>query len=98
LQAYPDVAAQGVNFTIVFQGNVALIDGTSAASPTFAGIISLLNDARLSRGMSPLGFLNPRLYTVGIGGLNDITAGNNPGCGTPGFNVGALNGYLGRVS
>ena len=50
-------------------------------------IPNLLNDARLSKGLPSLGFLNPLLYSVGVSGFNDITVGNNPGCGTPGFNV-----------
>jgi len=54
---------------------------------TVAGIISLLNDYRLSRGRDPLGFLNPWLYTQGLAGLNDITSGSNPGCGTEGFSA-----------
>ena len=36
--------------------------GTSASTPTLAGIISLLNDARLQNNKSTLGFLNPFLY------------------------------------
>ncbi|KAF8257385.1 peptidase S8/S53 domain-containing protein [Lactarius quietus] len=35
----------------------------------------------------PLGFLNPWLYGGGLAGLNDITRGSNPGCGTPGFSA-----------
>ena len=58
--------------------------------PTVAGIVSLLNDALLGNGKQPLGFLNPLLYKTAVekaGALNDITSGNNPGCGTEGFNV-----------
>ncbi|KAG8766361.1 hypothetical protein FRC12_006930 [Ceratobasidium sp. 428] len=62
------------------------VSGTSASCPTFAGVISLLNDYRLSQGKPPLGFLNPWLY-ANAGTLNDITQGNNPGCGTSGFNA-----------
>lgn len=47
----------------------------------------MLNDARISAGKPPLGFLNPWLYGKGYAGLNDITSGNNPGCGTEGFNA-----------
>jgi hypothetical protein len=47
----------------------------------------MLNDARISAGKTPLGFLNPFLYSAGYTALNDITVGNNPGCGTEGFNV-----------
>ena len=52
---------------------------------TVAGIISLLNDYRLSQGKPPLGFLNLWLYGRGSEGLNDITSGSNPGCNTEGF-------------
>jgi tripeptidyl-peptidase-1 len=68
-------------------GKPMLIGGTSASAPTFAGIVALLNDVRLSNNLSSLGFLNPLLYSKGIGGLNDITVGHNSGCGTTGFNV-----------
>lgn len=47
----------------------------------------MLNDARLTAFKSPLGFLNPFLYSAGYSALNDITMGHNPGCGTEGFNV-----------
>ena len=89
-QAIPDVAAQADLFKIFLSGEAILIGGTSAAAPTFAGFESLLNDARLRKGLPSLGFLNPLLYTIGEffpDGFNDITVGNNPGCGTEGFNV-----------
>ena len=54
-------------------------------------MISLLNDVRLVSGKTPLGFLNPLLYSVGSSSLNDITIGSNPGCGTSGFK--ALKGW-----
>jgi len=50
-----------------------------------AGIVSLLNDYRISTGRRPLGFLNYWLYGHGLPGLNDITDGTNPGCNTDGF-------------
>ena len=52
---------------------------------TVAGIVSLLNDFRVSQHYPPLGFLNYLLYGEGSEGLNDITEGSNPGCGTDGF-------------
>ena len=52
----------------------------SAASPTFAAIVSLLNSARLSAGQRPLGFLNPFIYGGGYKALNDITTGGSKGC------------------
>ncbi|KAF9464795.1 tripeptidyl peptidase A [Collybia nuda] len=87
-RAIPDVAAQGRRFRVFWKGNIISIGGTSASAPTFAGIVALLNDARLAKHLPPLGFLNPLLYTKGLeGAFNDITEGNNPGCGTPGFNA-----------
>ena len=38
------------------------VAGTSAATPTVAGMIALANDARLNAGKSVLGFLNPFIY------------------------------------
>ena len=52
---------------------------------TVAGIISLLNDYRISKGDPPLGFLNTWLYGRGRDGLQDIKDGSNPGCDTLGF-------------
>jgi len=89
-RAYPDVSAESNFFEIFWDGEVYLIGGTSASSPTFTGIVSLLNDARLASGLAPLGFLNPLIYAIGANapsGFNDITVGNNPGCGTEGFNA-----------
>ncbi|KAI0737696.1 tripeptidyl peptidase A [Daedaleopsis nitida] len=89
-RAIPDVAAQGDFFRIFYRGRAVSIGGTSAAAPTFAGIVSLLNAARLEQGLPPLGFLNPLVYAieaVAPQAFNDITTGNNPGCGTPGFNA-----------
>ncbi|KAF8914260.1 subtilisin-like protein [Gymnopilus junonius] len=86
-RAYPDVAAQADRFRIFLKGRPVSIGGTSAAAPTFAGIVALLNDARFKAGHKSLGFLNPMLYSKGFEGLNDITIGHNSGCGTTGFNA-----------
>nr|GAT54755.1 predicted protein [Mycena chlorophos] len=86
-RAFPDVSAQSVNFTVWVGGEEFLIGGTSASAPAFAGFIALLNDARISKGQKPLGFLNPLIYGLGGKGFFDITTGNNPGCGTEGFNA-----------
>ena len=87
LQAIPDVSAQSDFFRIWYRGRAVHIGGTSASSPAFAGFVALLNDARLRKGQPALGFLNPLLYSKGVAGFNDITTGNAPGCGTPGFNA-----------
>jgi len=86
-RGFPDISAQSHNFRVVVGGAVKGISGTSAAAPVVAGLIALLNDVLLSHGRQPLGFLNPFLYSLALGGLNDITTGSNPGCGTNGFNA-----------
>ncbi|KAG1760276.1 peptidase S8/S53 domain-containing protein [Suillus occidentalis] len=97
--AYPDVSAQVMYFAVIYQGQTIPVAGTSCSSPTFASFVSMLNDARLNVGKSPLGFLNSFLYSSGYTALNDITAGNNPGCGTQGFNVfpSNLDGFCGHL-
>ncbi|XP_006462127.1 hypothetical protein AGABI2DRAFT_193429 [Agaricus bisporus var. bisporus H97] len=87
-RAYPDLAAQGNGFQVVIDGIVRSVGGTSASSPTVAGIFALLNDFKLSRGQSTLGFINPLIYSSATSGFNDIRAGTNPGCGTRGFTAG----------
>jgi len=79
-RAYPDISAQASDFTVVAnlipEPGVA---GTSCASPTAAGVIALLNDARLLVGKPTLGFLNPWIYQ-NMGAWNDITTGASDGC------------------
>ena len=58
-RGFPDVAAQGSNYQVFLNGQIHLVSGTSASAPTFAGIIALVNDYRISRGKKQLGFLNP---------------------------------------
>ncbi|KIJ28813.1 hypothetical protein M422DRAFT_189249 [Sphaerobolus stellatus SS14] len=88
-RGFPDVSAQGENIVIVNAGKTGSVSGTSCASPVFASVVSLLNDQLIAAGKSPLGFLNPFLYSAaGIGALTDITTGNNPGCNTNGFAAG----------
>ncbi|KAH9035172.1 subtilisin-like protein [Lactarius deliciosus] len=83
----PDIALQAINFRIVSNTQSLKVRGTSCSTPTAAGIISLLNDYRISNGKAPLGFLNVWLYGICLEGLNDITSGSNPGCNTDGFSA-----------
>ncbi|KAH9170959.1 subtilisin-like protein [Lactarius sanguifluus] len=83
----PDIAAQAVTIPYFHKGQEIMADGTSCSTPIVAGIISLLNDYRLSQGKTQLGFLNPWLYGGGLNGLNDIVSGSNPGCNTDGFSA-----------
>ena len=81
-RAYPDLAAQGYHYVIVYAGNNTLLDGTSCSSPTMTSVITLVNDALIADGKPPLGFLNPWLYKYGHYGFNDITSGSTWGCNT----------------
>ena len=51
-------------------GNFSLIDGTSASAPVVASMITLINDARITAGKKPVGFINPAVcfssFTVGL--------------------------------
>ena len=72
----PDVAALGWQFSVVVSGAVQSVGGTSAAAPTFSGIVSLLNEARIQQGKKPLGNLNKWLY-ANPSMLHDVTVGND---------------------
>ena len=75
------------------------IGGTSIATPSFAGVVALLNQMQ----GGPLGNINPTLYALALNMpsvFHDITAGNNewpctssdPGCPDAGAD-GAVYGY-----
>ena len=80
----PDVAALGEGFQVVLGGHVAGIGGTSASTPMFAGLVSLINEARIAKGGKPMGFLNPFIYqnadafTDIVKGTNAISRGGGP--------------------
>ncbi|KAH8704965.1 peptidase S8/S53 domain-containing protein [Talaromyces proteolyticus] len=84
-RGFPDLAAQGRAFAVVWNGTVIGLDGTSAATPAAAGVITLVNDALIAAGKRPLGFLNPWLYSEAYTTFNDITNGSSLGCNTSGF-------------
>jgi len=85
-RAIPDISAQAAGFKVFLNGQEFARAGTSGSAPIVAGMISLLNDNRISQGKAPRGFLNPWLYwSKARVGFTDIVEGSNPGCGTPGF-------------
>lgn len=43
VRGYPDVSANGANYVVAVDGALSLIYGTSASSPTFGSIITLIN-------------------------------------------------------
>jgi len=86
-RGYPDIAAQGLYFEYVWNNSNGVISGTSAATPLMSSVLALVNDALISSGLKPLGFLNPWLYSKGYKGFTDILSGGNGGCNTTGFPV-----------
>lgn len=84
---FPDVAAVALMYWTVVGGTPDEVGGTSAATPTFAGIISMLNDARAAANKRPLGNINPLIYQHPEV-FTDIKSGTNNGaggCGVGGF-------------
>eukprot|EP01126_Amoeba_proteus_P044425 TRINITY_DN4935_c0_g1_i3.p1 TRINITY_DN4935_c0_g1~~TRINITY_DN4935_c0_g1_i3.p1 ORF type:complete len:619 (-),score=89.84 TRINITY_DN4935_c0_g1_i3:58-1914(-) len=79
-RAYPDISAVAHNYLVQLSGELIGVDGTSASTPTVAGMISLLNDFQLNSGRKPLGFLNPWIYNIydtHPEAFNDIVVGDN---------------------
>ena len=80
-RGYPDISALAHQVYIVMGGRTSSVDGTSAASPTIAGLVGLINSYRLKNGKKTVGFLNPVLYAAHTStngtAFNDITNGNN---------------------
>ena len=82
MRGYPDVSAVGDRI-VVFESQITFSAGTSASTPIFSAIVTLLNDAMLNAGKKPLGFLNPLLYKMADSCQDcfyDITNGTNA-CG-----------------
>jgi len=86
LRNYPDVSAESnTNQWSCYDGSCFGDNGgTSFAAPQWASLIALANQKEVSQGKSTLGFLNTRLYNIGIGTryknvFHDITSGNNGG-------------------
>ncbi|HEX4769253.1 MAG TPA: S53 family peptidase [Bryobacteraceae bacterium] len=72
----PDVAGNAdpaTGYQIRYDGQNAVVGGTSAVAPQWAALVAILNQ-KLGK---PVGFLNPALYSLPKGVLNDITSGNN---------------------
>jgi subtilase family serine protease len=58
------------------------VGGSSASAPLWAGFTALVDQGRQVGGLSPIGLLNPTLYTLAQGGgyandFHDITTGDN---------------------
>jgi kumamolisin len=72
----PDVAGDAdpsTGYQIRVDGQNQVVGGTSAVAPLWAALAALLNE-KLG---TPVGFLNPKLYTLNEAGFRDITSGTN---------------------
>ncbi|KAF7364421.1 Family S53 protease-like protein [Mycena sanguinolenta] len=72
---------------MVAGGEVILEGGTSASSPTFAGIIALINDRLVAAQKPVLGLLNPFLYSKASSAFTDVIIGHNSGFECPASSV-----------
>ncbi|MFO7565444.1 MAG: protease pro-enzyme activation domain-containing protein [Enhygromyxa sp.] len=68
----------GSSYWLYWLSEWGLYGGTSFASPTFAGMVAVMNQYRAENGLPPMGFLGPKLYwidEVHEQGFRDITVG-----------------------
>ncbi|HVN06046.1 MAG TPA: S53 family peptidase [Bryobacteraceae bacterium] len=84
LRNIPDVAAEAnTNQYSCWDGFCSGGNGgTSYAAPQWAGFTALANEQAASRGIAPLGFLNPAIYRIGLAKIfdsdfHDIVSGSN---------------------
>ncbi len=66
--------------------------GTSFAAPMWAGYLALVNQQAVANGSKTVGFINPSLYTIGLGSsyatdFHDVTSGSNGYSATTGYDL-----------
>lgn len=95
---FPDVALTAEAVQVVYNNNTTgIFGGTSCAAPLWAGFTALVNQQAAASGNSPVGFLNPALYSIASGPnydecFHDVKTGNNIGTNTAGLYY-AVAGY-----
>jgi kumamolisin len=75
----PDVSGDAdpdTGYTVLIDGTMQVIGGTSAVAPLYAGLFARINEALRAQNLPRAGFVNPQLYNF-PGAFNDITIGNN---------------------
>ena len=78
----PDVSAQAAGGEIILGGNQVNYQGTSQASPLWAGFMALVNQEAAAYGVGSIGFANPALYAIAASSaygttFHDVVTGNN---------------------
>lgn len=75
-RGYPDLSLVGHRFIVIIGNTIHYLSGTSASTPSVAGMVALVNSARIRDGKSSLGYLNQAIYLYGSQFTNDITSGD----------------------
>ncbi len=68
MRTVPDVSLNSdpnTGYAIYSSGNWTVYGGTSCAAPLWAAYTALVNQHRITNGLSAVGFLNPALYQLG---------------------------------
>lgn len=85
------VSAGGAVFSfVVLNGSTNTgIGGDSLTGPVWAGLTALINQARATSGLGPVGLYGPKIYPlIGTAAFTDITSGNDGGFSAgPGYDL-----------
>lgn len=86
-RGFPDVAANGLNYIIRDNGRWSLVGGTSAATPTWGAIFTIMNDHLAKSNKPTIGFANPLIYQMYADqsdiflSIGNLSTNNEDGCG-----------------
>ena len=75
----PDVAGDAdpiTGYQVFVDGKSAVVGGTSAVAPLYAGLFARINQGLIQKGKPRVGFVNPALYQ-NASAFRDIVSGNN---------------------
>ncbi len=106
----PDIAMSAAlhdGYYITYEGELGYVGGTSAPTPSFSGILAMLNQYQVTKGFQAgpgLGNINPQLYRLAQSApsaFHDVNLGNNiqpcaqgtPDCLSGSYGYAAGNGY-----
>ena len=65
-RAYPDLSAIGQDVLTYTAGRARLTDGTSASAPVIGSILTRINEERIAKGKSTVGFINPTIVSLAL--------------------------------
>lgn len=76
-RGYPDLSAAGHKYYVIVGNGGGPASSSGASTSTVAGMMSLVNVARLRGGGNSIGWINPILYSKAALFTNDVTVGKN---------------------